>query len=49
MASLYGELRVFTGNANPALAERICEYIGIPMGRAEVFEFFQREHLRAHP
>ncbi len=39
MASLYGELRVFTGNANPALAERICEYIGIPMGRAEVFEF----------
>lgn len=39
MGSLYGELRVFTGNANPALAERICEYIGIPMGKAEVFEF----------
>ena len=39
MSSVYGELRVFTGNANPALAERICRYIGIPLGRAEVFEF----------
>ena len=39
MGSLYGELRVFTGNANPALAERICAYIGIPLGKAEVFEF----------
>lgn len=39
MGSLYGELRVFTGNAHPALAERICAYIGIPMGKAEVFEF----------
>ena len=27
---VYGELRVFSGNANPALAERICHYIGIP-------------------
>src|SRR5439155_11365662 len=39
MSSVYGELRVFTGNANPALAERICRYIGIPLERAEVFEF----------
>lgn len=39
MGSVYGELRVFTGNAHPALAERICRYIGIPLGRAEVFEF----------
>jgi ribose-phosphate pyrophosphokinase len=39
MSSVYGELRVFTGNANPVLAERICRYIGIPLGRAEVFEF----------
>ena len=36
---VYGELRVFSGNANRALAERICRYIGIPLGRAEVFEF----------
>ncbi len=39
MGSLYGELRVFTGNAHPVLAERICAYIGIPLGKAEVFEF----------
>jgi len=39
MSSVYGELRIFTGNANPALARRICDSIGIPLGRAEVFEF----------
>ena len=33
------ELKVFTGNAHPALAESIVEYLGIPLGRAEVFEF----------
>jgi len=33
------ELRVFTGNAYPALAESVCDYLGIPLGQAEVFEF----------
>ena len=33
------ELKVFTGNAHPTLAESIVEYLGIPLGRAEVFEF----------
>ena len=33
------ELKVFTGNAHPALAEGICDYLGIPLGKAEVFEF----------
>lgn len=33
------ELKVFTGNAHPALAKGICNYLGIPVGRAEVFEF----------
>lgn len=33
------ELKVFTGNAHPALAQAICNYLGIPLGRAEVFEF----------
>ncbi|RLC94783.1 MAG: ribose-phosphate diphosphokinase [Chloroflexi bacterium] len=47
------ELKVFTGNAHPDLAHGICEYLGIPLGRAEVFEFsneniFVRllEHIR---
>ena len=33
------ELKVFTGNAYPMLAEAVCEYLGIPLGKAEVFEF----------
>jgi len=36
---LVDELKVFTGNAYPALAEGICDYLGIPLGKAEVFEF----------
>ncbi|MGA2512264.1 MAG: ribose-phosphate pyrophosphokinase [Candidatus Limnocylindrales bacterium] len=30
---------VYTGNANPELARNICRYLGIDLGRAEVFEF----------
>ncbi len=33
------ELKVFTGNAHPMLAKAICDYLGIPLGKAEVFEF----------
>ena len=33
------ELKVFTGNAHPALAQGVCDYLGIPLGQAEVFEF----------
>jgi len=33
------ELKVFTGNAHPALAQAVCNYLGIPLGKAEVFEF----------
>ncbi len=33
------ELKVFTGNANPALAKAIVEYLGIPLGKCEVFQF----------
>jgi len=33
------ELRVFTGNAHPALARSVCEYLGIPLGEADIFEF----------
>ena len=32
-------MKVFTGNANPALAKAITEYLGMPLGKAEVFEF----------
>ncbi len=33
------DLRVFTGNANPALAAAICQYLHIPLGDADVFQF----------
>jgi ribose-phosphate pyrophosphokinase len=33
------ELRVFTGNAHPALAKAVTEYLGMPLGKCEVFEF----------
>jgi len=33
------ELKVFTGNAHPALAQAIAEYLGIPLGECEVFQF----------
>ena len=33
------ELKVFTGNAHPLLAKKIGEYLKLPVGQAEVFEF----------
>ena len=33
------EMKVFSGNANPALARAVAEYLGIPLGKCEVFEF----------
>jgi ribose-phosphate pyrophosphokinase len=33
------ELKVFSGNAHPALAKSVCDYIGIPLGKADIFEF----------
>jgi ribose-phosphate pyrophosphokinase len=33
------ELKVFTGNANPALAQAIVDYLDIPLGKMEVFQF----------
>ena len=39
MAGHYDQLAIFTGNSNPELAHEICSYVGIPLGRAEVFKF----------
>ena len=33
------DLKVFTGNAHPELAKSICDYLGIPLGQAEVFKY----------
>ena len=36
---MFDELKVFSGNAHPKLAEEVCEYLGLPLGKMEVFEF----------
>ena len=33
------ELKVFTGNTHPGLAKDVCAYLGIPLGKADVFQF----------
>ena len=33
------EMKVFTGNAHPALAKAVVDYLGIPMGNSQVFQF----------
>jgi ribose-phosphate pyrophosphokinase len=33
------EMKVFTGNAHPALAKAVAEYLKTPLGKCEVFEF----------
>ena len=37
--ALFEELKVFSGTANPQLAETVCDYLGIPLGKLEVFKF----------
>ena len=33
------EMKVFSGNAHPALAQAIAEYLGTPLGKCEVIQF----------
>src|SRR6266436_3607594 len=39
MFALQPELKVFSGSANRDLAERICKYIGVPLGQATISSF----------
>jgi ribose-phosphate pyrophosphokinase len=36
---VYQELRIFSGNAHPDLAQSICDCLETPLGRCEVFQF----------
>lgn len=40
---MYGEIKLLTGNANPALAEAISKHLGVSLGRAEVGRFSDGE------
>jgi ribose-phosphate pyrophosphokinase len=37
--TVFQDLKVFTGNGHPELADAICSYLEMPLGEADVFEF----------
>ncbi len=39
MGPVIDDLKIFSGNAHPDLAQAVCEYLDIPLGEAEVFKF----------
>lgn len=39
------EIKVFSGNSNPALTDAVCEYLGVPRGDADVRTFSDGEIL----
>jgi ribose-phosphate pyrophosphokinase len=43
MAVAVKKLKIFSGNANPELAEEIAAYLGIPLGEAKVVSFCDGE------
>jgi len=42
---VFNQLKIFSGNANPALAEKVCAYLDIPLGDATVSTFSDGEVL----
>lgn len=38
-----GEIKVFSGNANPEVAQSICRELGIPFGESEIKQFSDKE------
>ncbi len=43
MSITINNMIIFTGNANPALAQEICDYLSMPLGRASVRTFSDGE------
>ncbi len=37
--ALQEELKIFSGNSNQPLAARVADYLGIPLGKSDVFKF----------
>ncbi|MGH9367876.1 MAG: ribose-phosphate diphosphokinase [Thermoanaerobaculia bacterium] len=40
----YGELKIFSGRAHPALAREICDYLRIPLGELTLYNFSDGEN-----
>ncbi len=39
----YGELKIFSGRAHPALAQEICDYLKLPVGELTLYNFSDGE------
>ncbi len=39
MDSEYNPIKIFSGNANKPLAEKVASYLGTPLGQAELGRF----------
>lgn len=44
MSSMYGPLKIFSGRAHPALANDICQILGVEPGRAALYNFSDGEN-----
>ncbi len=42
-AKVFKEIKIFTGNANPALAQAICAHLSVPLAKAKVKTFSDGE------
>ena len=40
----YGDLKIFSGRAHPALAREICDYLEIPLGQLTLYNFSDGEN-----
>lgn len=36
---MYGEMKIFSGRSNPALAQEICGYLGVPLQGVDIIDF----------
>jgi ribose-phosphate pyrophosphokinase len=39
IAMSYGDIKIFSGNSNKPLAEKICEHLSAPLGKASIEKF----------
>ena len=39
----YGGIKIFSGRAHPALAQEICEYLGVSPGNSSAYNFSDGE------
>ena len=47
MPANMNDLKIFSGRANPALTTRICDYLGLPLGRINLGNFPDGEIFNA--